>query len=162
MSEQDLQLLWYVYLAAACGCLLVGWGLSGWMWRWLRGPLRVLLFVLLFTPTLVDPLKSLHAPAAAMLAIDVLTFAEGGHLRDLIREQGTGAALGQLLDSISPMIWVDFTTVAAPAVAIWLLWTLLCWLWSRRKAAKPEEVAEQVVAADTVDAAGTERREPVL
>jgi hypothetical protein len=41
------------------------------MWRWLREPLRVVLAVLLLTPTIVDPVKDSFAPAIAITALDV-------------------------------------------------------------------------------------------
>lgn len=71
MTEQDYLLAWSVYAAAALGCLLVGWHITGWMWRWLREPLRVVLAVLLLTPTIVDPVKDSFAPAIAITALDV-------------------------------------------------------------------------------------------
>ncbi|MCE6983949.1 MFS transporter, partial [Pseudomonas frederiksbergensis] len=60
------------YALAALGCLLVGFRLTGWMWRWLREPLRVLMAVLLLTPTIVDPVKEKFAPAIAIAALDTL------------------------------------------------------------------------------------------
>jgi hypothetical protein len=41
------------------------------MWRWLREPLRVVLAVLLLTPTIVDPVKDSFAPAIAITALDL-------------------------------------------------------------------------------------------
>ena len=57
---------------AAFGCLLVWFRLTGWMWRYLREPLWVLMTVLLFTPTIVDPAKEQFAPAVAISAMDLL------------------------------------------------------------------------------------------
>lgn len=54
------------------GCLLVWFQLTGWMWRWLREPLRLLVAVLLLTPTVVDPGKDALAPAIAIVAMDLL------------------------------------------------------------------------------------------
>ncbi|MEB6590953.1 MULTISPECIES: MFS transporter [Pseudomonas] len=71
MTENDYTLAWGLYAVAALGCLLVGFKLTGWMWRWLREPLRVLLAVLLLTPTIVDPVKESFAPAIAITALDV-------------------------------------------------------------------------------------------
>ncbi|MDZ3993446.1 hypothetical protein PspTeo4_25736 [Pseudomonas sp. Teo4] len=61
MTENDYTLAWGLYALAALGCLLVGFKLTGWMWRWLREPLRVILAVLLLTPTIVDPVKESFA-----------------------------------------------------------------------------------------------------
>ncbi len=72
MTEQDYLLAWAAYAVAALGCLLVWCRMTGWMWRWLRESLRVLVAVLLLTPTIVDPTKELFAPAIAITALDVL------------------------------------------------------------------------------------------
>ncbi|MDV9033495.1 MULTISPECIES: hypothetical protein [unclassified Pseudomonas] len=71
MIEQDYTLAWGLYAVAAVGCLLVAFKLTGWMWRWLREPLRVLVAVLLFSPTIVDPVKDSFAPAIAITALDL-------------------------------------------------------------------------------------------
>lgn len=72
MIDNDYQLAWALYAVAALGCLLVWFRLTGWMWRYLREPLRLLMAVLLLTPTIVDPSKELFAPAVAITAMDVL------------------------------------------------------------------------------------------
>ena len=88
MTEQDYLLAWSVYAAAALGCLLVGWHITGWMWRWLREPLRVVIAVLLFTPTLVDPARDLYAPAIAITALDLL-FKVGGNVWRAVTDLAT-------------------------------------------------------------------------
>lgn len=72
MIENDYLLAWSAYAVAALGCLLVWYRLTGWMWRYLREPLRLLVAVLLFSPTIVDPAKELFAPAIAVTALDLL------------------------------------------------------------------------------------------
>ncbi|WP_271412200.1 MFS transporter [Pseudomonas sp. Q1-7] len=72
MTENDYLLAWAAYGVAALGCLLVWFRLTGWMWRWLREPLRVLVAVLLLTPTIVDPAKDMFAPAVAITALDLV------------------------------------------------------------------------------------------
>ncbi|HLA32274.1 MAG TPA: MFS transporter [Pseudomonas sp.] len=72
MSDNDYLLAWGAYLIAAFGCLLVWFRLTGWMWRYLREPLRVLVLVLLFSPTIVDPTKEQFAPSVAITAMDLL------------------------------------------------------------------------------------------
>jgi hypothetical protein len=57
MTENDYLIAWGLYAFAALGCLLVWMRMTRWMWRWLREPLRVLMAVLLFSPTIVDPVK---------------------------------------------------------------------------------------------------------
>ncbi|MET1077989.1 MAG: MFS transporter [Pseudomonas sp.] len=72
MTEQDYLLAWSAYAVAALGCLLVWFRLTGWLWRFLREPLRLLMGVLLLTPTIIDPTKELFAPAIAITALDLL------------------------------------------------------------------------------------------
>lgn len=72
MIENDYMLAWGAYLVAALGCLLVWCHLTGWMWRYVREPLRLLVLVLLFSPTIVDPGKEQFAPAIAITAMDML------------------------------------------------------------------------------------------
>ncbi|AZD53373.1 putative MFS-type transporter [Pseudomonas chlororaphis subsp. aurantiaca] len=72
MTENDYLIAWGLYAFAALGCLLVWMRLTRWMWRWLREPLRVLVAVLLFSPTVVDPAKEMFAPAVAITALDML------------------------------------------------------------------------------------------
>ncbi|MFJ1341221.1 MFS transporter [Pseudomonas caricapapayae] len=72
MTENDYLLAWGLYALAALGCLAVGFRLTRWMWRWMREPLRVLMAVLLLTPTIIDPVKDKFAPAIAITALDLL------------------------------------------------------------------------------------------
>lgn len=72
MNEHDYLLAWGAYLGAGLGLTLVWFLMTGWMWRWLREPLRVIVIVLLFTPTPVDPANNLYAPAIAITALDVV------------------------------------------------------------------------------------------
>ncbi|MBP5104933.1 MFS transporter [Pseudomonas protegens] len=71
MTENDYLIAWGLYAFAALGCLLVWMRLTRWMWRWLREPLRVLVAVLLFSPTIIDPVKEKYAPAVAITALDI-------------------------------------------------------------------------------------------
>jgi hypothetical protein len=72
MTENDYLIAWGLYAFAALGCLLVWMRLTRWMWRWLREPLRLLVAVLLFSPTIIDPVKEKVAPAIAITALDLL------------------------------------------------------------------------------------------
>jgi hypothetical protein len=72
MTENDYQLAWGLYAIAALGSLLVWFRMTGWLWRWLREPLRLLVAVLLLTPSMVDPGRELYAPAIAMASMDLL------------------------------------------------------------------------------------------
>ncbi|MFC6338606.1 MFS transporter [Pseudomonas karstica] len=72
MTENDYLTAWGFYAFAALGCLLVWFAMTRWMWRWLREPLWLLMAVLLFSPTIVDPIKTQFAPAVAITALDLL------------------------------------------------------------------------------------------
>lgn len=72
MTENDYLIAWGLYAFAALGCLLVWMRMTRFMWRWLREPLRLLMAVLLFSPTIVDPVKEKVAPALAIAALDLL------------------------------------------------------------------------------------------
>lgn len=72
MIENDYQLAWGMYAVSALGCMLAWFYFTGWMWRYLREPLRLLAAVALFTPTLVNPASGLYAPALAITAMDLL------------------------------------------------------------------------------------------
>ena len=72
MTENDYLIAWGLYAFAALGCLLVWMRLTRWMWRWLREPLRLAMVVLLFSPTIIDPVKDKVAPAVAITALDLL------------------------------------------------------------------------------------------
>ncbi|WP_093546021.1 MFS transporter [Pseudomonas sp. OV546] len=72
MTENDYLTAWGLYTFAALGCLLVWWRMTRWIWRWLREPLQLLMAVLLFSPTIVDPVKTQFAPAVAITALDLV------------------------------------------------------------------------------------------
>lgn len=71
MTENDYLIAWGLYAFAALGCLLVWMRLTRWTWRWLREPLRLLMAVLLLSPTIVDPVQEKFAPAVAITALDL-------------------------------------------------------------------------------------------
>ena len=72
MTENDYLIAWCLYAFAALGCLLVWMRMTRWMWRYLREPLRLIMAVLLFSPTIIDPVKEKFAPAIAITALDLL------------------------------------------------------------------------------------------
>jgi len=72
LIANEYLLAWAVYAASALGCLLVWLRMTRPLWRWLREPLRLLVAVLLLTPTIVDPVRELFAPAVAITALDML------------------------------------------------------------------------------------------
>ncbi|MCQ2031338.1 MFS transporter [Stutzerimonas zhaodongensis] len=72
LFANEYLLAWSAYGIAALGCLLVWFRITRPMWRWLREPLRLIMAVLLLTPTIVDPAKEMFAPAVAITALDLL------------------------------------------------------------------------------------------
>lgn len=72
LIANEYLLAWSAYGIAALGCLLVWFRITRSMWRWLREPLRLIMAVLLLTPTIVDPAKELFAPAVAITALDLV------------------------------------------------------------------------------------------
>jgi hypothetical protein len=114
MTEQDYLLAWAVYAVAALAALLVGWRITAWMWRALREPLRVVMVVLLFTPTLVDPLRDLYAPAIAITALDLL-FKTGSNVWRAV---------------------TDLATCSMAAFALYFLFVAIRWPLQRRNRAR--------------------------
>ncbi len=72
LFANDYLLAWTIYGIAALGCLLVWFRVTRPLWRWLRESLRLIVAVLLLTPTIVDPTRELFAPAVAITALDTL------------------------------------------------------------------------------------------
>lgn len=142
MTEHDYLLAWAVYAVAALGCLLVGFRMTGWMWRWLREPLRVLIAVLLATPTLVDPVRDYYAPAIAVTALDVL-FKVGSNL----------------WRSLSDLVMFGLI-----GFALYLLFVVVRWPLERRRRARREveEAARAPSMSDILEqrVAGNGRIEP--
>lgn len=122
MNEHDYLLAWGAYLGAGLGLTLVWFLMTGWMWRWLREPLRVIVIVLLFTPTPVDPANNLYAPAIAITALDVV-FKVGNNAWRAVS---------------------DLALVLLAAFGVYLLFVLVRWpieraMKKRRKEPEPED-----------------------
>ncbi|WP_122314723.1 MFS transporter [Pseudomonas cichorii] len=127
MTENDYLIGWGLYAFAALGCLLVWFLMTGWMWRYLKEPLRVLVAVLLFTPTIVDPAKELFAPAVAVTALDLL-FKVGSNVWSAI---------------------IDLATYGMFAFVAYLVFVLVRWpIEKNRKTSQPAPVAEPEEADD--------------
>jgi predicted membrane protein len=71
MTEHDYLIAWAVYGVAALGCLWVSFKATGWMWRWLREPIRLIVALILFSPTIADPEHSFYAPSSAIVVMDL-------------------------------------------------------------------------------------------
>ncbi|MBD9481907.1 MFS transporter [Pseudomonas sp. PDM14] len=123
MTEQDYLLAWAAYAVAALGCLLVFCRMTGWMWRGLREPLRVIVAVLLFSPTIVDPAKDLFAPAIAVTALDIL-FKVGNNAWRAV---------------------ADLALYGLVALGLWLAFAALRWpieRWWQGRRGEPQAVVE--------------------
>ncbi len=111
MTENDYQLAWGIYAVSALGCLLAWFYFTGWMWRYLREPLRVVAAVILFTPTVVDPARDFYAPAIAMTVMDLLFKVSNDAWRSV----------------------ADLVIYGAMVFAVYLVFVLLRWLLIRNK-----------------------------
>lgn len=142
MTEQDYLLAWAVYGVAALAALMVGFRITGWLWRWLREPLRLLIAILLFTPTLVDPARDLYAPAIAITALDVL-FEVGSNVWRAV---------------------TDLATFGMAAFALYLLFVAIRWPLERRRRTKRKaaEAAREPTLSELLEQGGGDRREPQL
>lgn len=141
MIENDYTLAWSAYLLAALGCLLVWFRLTGWMWRYVREPLRVLVVVLLFSPTIVDPGKDAFAPALAITAMDLLL--------------GVGNNAWRAVADLSMYALIAFTLYL---VFVAIRWPLERW-WQARNVpaavAENEPTLREMMSRDTEDFADT-------
>ena len=124
MTEKDFLIAWGLYAFAALGCLLVWFLMTRWMWRYLREPLLVIVGVLLFTPTLIDPVKDTYAPAIAVTALDLL-FKVGSNVWRAVS---------------------DLVMYGMIALGVYLVFVLIRWPIEKSwKARHPKASAEQAV-----------------
>ena len=144
MTENDYLLAWGLYALAALGCLWVSLRMTSWMWRWLREPLRVLVAVLLFPPTIVDPAKDIFAPAIAISALD-LAFKVGNNV-------WRAAADLAMYGMIAFALYLIFVAIRLP------LESRARARRERAEAAKKREAEE--VLAEPVDSRDRYRNEP--
>lgn len=136
MSANDYLIAWGAYGLAALGLLLVWFRLTGWLWRWLREPLRLVVAVLLFTPTLADASQRLFAPAIAIAALD-------------------------LLFKVGNSVWravADLAMYGMIAFALYLLCAAIRWPIERRLAARRAQ--QEAAQADPGSRAGHPQDEP--
>ncbi|WP_234407596.1 MFS transporter [Pseudomonas bohemica] len=132
MTDNDYLIAWGLYAFAALGCLLVWFKLTGWMWRYLREPLRVVGAVLLFCPTIIDPVKEKYAPALAISVLDL------------------GLKVGN-------NVWraaLDLSTYGAIALGLYVIFALIRLPFLRRKKARQahaQAAAAQAGAEQTED-----------
>lgn len=124
LFANDYLLAWIAYAVAALGGLLVWFRLTRPLWRWLREPLRLIMAVLLLTPTLVDAERALYAPALAISALD-LAFKVGNSSLQAV---------------------VDLATYGLVAFSLYFLLVAMRWAIQR---GRPQPVNVGVQPADT-------------
>lgn len=129
MNENDYLIAWGIYAFAALGCLWVAFKLTGWMWRWLREPLRVLVAVLLFSPTIIDPVKEKFAPAVAITALD-LAFKVGSNVWRALS---------------------DLAMYAMIAFGLYILFVLIRWPIERNRKARQPQTTDGQPVPEAVD-----------
>ena len=130
MTENDYQLAWGFYAVSALGCLLAWFYSTGWMWRYLREPLRVIAAVILFTPTVVDPARDFYAPAIAMTVMDLLFKVSNDAWRSV----------------------ADLVMYGGMVFVVYLVFVLLRWLLTRNKRNERAETNNRVaVEPETPD-----------
>lgn len=78
LTSTDYLMAWSVYLFSALAFQLAFWRWTRGLWSWVRDVLRVALAVLVFTPAAVDGASGHYAPAAYVVAYELLTAPEGG------------------------------------------------------------------------------------
>ncbi|WP_122665029.1 MFS transporter [Pseudomonas viridiflava] len=128
MTENDYTIAWGLYAFAALGCLLVGFLMTRWMWRYLREPLVVILGVLLFTPTMIDATKEIYAPAVAITALDLL-FKVGSNVWNALSDLA-------MYGMIALVVYVVFALIRWPLEKSW-------------KARHPQKPAQPEAATET-------------
>jgi hypothetical protein len=133
LTSTDYLMAWSIYLLSAAALLLTAWRITRPFWIWLKDPLRILSAVLLLMPTEVDPEKGYYAPAAFVVAFELLSV-QGG---------GTAALIGVRLLLVS----------LAAILAVWILRLLWYWLLGSRKR-KPGYGARTAAARGKQRAAG--------
>ena len=95
-NESEYQTVWMIYLgAAACGWL-VWTEMTRWIgWWFVREPLWLVMAVILFTPSQVEPLEPWLAPAAIGWMLDML-FGTGEHAPKLLGDLALALLLASL------------------------------------------------------------------
>lgn len=155
MTEHDYFIAWCIYAAAALGCLLVWFRLTGWLWRWLREPLRLLAAVAVCTPTAVDSSSAKLAPALAVVALDVL-FKDTSHIWQAASELAMYAVIAMIVYAVFALIRWPLERSARARRAE---------REAREQAlakAQAEEAAAEVTAAQPAQPAARGRIEPRL
>lgn len=72
MNQQDYFILWSIYAVAAFILLLASIFFTSFLWRLIKEPIVLVIAILLFSPTLINPEPAQYAPAIAVMAMDFL------------------------------------------------------------------------------------------
>lgn len=72
MNPQDYFILWSIYCIAAVILLLASIFFTGFLWRFIKEPIVLVVAIILFSPTLIAPEQNQYAPAIAVMAMDFL------------------------------------------------------------------------------------------
>jgi len=145
MTEQEYLIAWAVYATCALLLLVVAFKATGWLWRWLRESIRLIVAVLLVTPALVDAEHGLYAPAIAVTVLD-LVFKVGNTAWSAVANLAAAGTVG---------------------VVLYLLFVLVRWLYWRAHprpapvaTTDPADAPLPNAAAPHANPAPVERREP--
>src|SRR5690606_1078819 len=97
-NEAEYQTVWMIYLAAAVCCWLAWTQLTRWIgWWFIREPLWILMAVILFTPSRVDPMEPWQAPAFIGWLLEAL-LGTGGDTAALLAQLALVGSLAMVAD----------------------------------------------------------------
>jgi len=115
MTEQEYLIAWAIYAVAALLLLVVTFKATGWLWRWLREPIRLVAAVLMLTPTIADPEHGFYAPAIAVTVLD-LVFKVGNSAWSAVADLAVAGALALVLYLIFVIVrWLYWRSHPRPA-----------------------------------------------
>lgn len=136
MDQQDYFILWSVYLCAAFVLLLASIFFTGFLWRFLKEPIVIIVAILLFYPILIDPEKGQYAPAIAVMAMDFLMHV-GDHQVEIANDL---------------FYKIEMVLIAYFIFAIFIRWPVEIvvrkWWQSRRKKRQEDHAQEDVMQQD--------------
>ncbi|KTS94708.1 MFS transporter [Pseudomonas oryzihabitans] len=135
MTDQEYLIAWAIYAVAALLLLVVTFKATGWLWRWLREPIRLVAAVLMVTPVLVDAEHGFYAPAIAVTVLD-LVFKVGNSAWSAVANLAAAGVIG---------------------VVLYLLFVLCRWLYWRSHP-RPAPVTAQTPADDPLPESAMSRQ----
>ncbi|AZS51907.1 hypothetical protein DM558_14530 [Entomomonas moraniae] len=136
MDQQDYFILWSVYLCAAFVLLLASIFFTGFLWRFLKEPIVIIVAILLFYPILIDPEKGQYAPAIAVMAMDFLMHV-GDHQVEIAND------LFYKIEMVLIAYFIFAIFIRSPVEIVARKW------WqSRRKKSQEDHAPEDVMQQD--------------